>query len=343
MILTRRPKLTAVQQRAYDEMLPLLVAGKREFQLPTACSAKDANTAYMALHSDHFELFWLGMQAKTLETTQGSKRWTTMSISEIVRDEKLEQYKTAVAKEVYAFLQTVPANASTYEKVCRAYEYVVDRTEYDMEAKHSQNLLGVFLDRRSACAGYSEAFALLLEAMGIPAACVTGTAKGGNHEWNIVCIDGTYVFVDVTWGDPTFGDTSVKSAGNKLKNSISHAFLCVTDADLASTHTPDSSQLLPACNSDIYDWYARNGRLVKNNGAKTLDAALAAAVRDGKHILELKFATKTAFEDALGLFSSKGLLAEKFGRALSSTVGAGKSVSIAMTKNDAMRTITVAW
>ena len=35
MILTRRPKLTAAQQRAYDEMLPLLVAGKREFQLPT--------------------------------------------------------------------------------------------------------------------------------------------------------------------------------------------------------------------------------------------------------------------------------------------------------------------
>ena len=339
MILTRRPKLTATQQRAYDEMLPLLVAGKREFQLPTYCSHKDVNAAYQALHYDHFELFWLGMTCKVTEYARGPEKWTTVSISEIVRDAKLAQYKTAVAKEIKGFLESVPASASAYDKVCAAYEYVCEKTDYDADAKNSQNLLGVFLDRRSACAGYSEAFALLLEAMGIPAACVTGKANGGNHEWNLVCIDGTYVFVDPTWGDPTF---RAKNGEGKTRG-LSHAYLCVTDKELSRTHVADNDQLLPACTSNEYDWYARRGCLVKSDYKKRFDALLAQAVAAGERSLELKFATNSGFDEAKRLFASKNLSSTSFGKALGAQVGAGKTISVQMAGNENMRVLSVSW
>lgn len=42
------------------------------------------------------------------------------------------------------FLSTVPVDASPYEKVKAAYEFVIITAEYDMESENSQNIRGAY-------------------------------------------------------------------------------------------------------------------------------------------------------------------------------------------------------
>jgi len=63
------------------------------------------------------------------------------------------------------------------------------------------------------CAGYSEAFKVLCDRLGIPCTLVTGDTDGEFHQWNYVQMDdGNWYAVDVTWNDPTLkGITSAVS------------------------------------------------------------------------------------------------------------------------------------
>lgn len=339
MILTRRPLLTPVQQSAYDEMIPHLRALEREFTLQTPCTPKDATTAYSALHYDHFEMFWLGRSSKATQTVSSTGVRTTLSLDSGVPERFIERYQIVIAKEIKRFLDALPSGASTYDKVVRAYEFVIENTEYDLDSPNSQNALGVFLDRKSVCAGYSEAFCLILEAMGIPSACVTGTARGGAHEWAIACIDGAYAFFDPTWGDPTY----VEAGNEALRSTISHAYCCVTSDELKRTHTIEAGQLLPECTSSALDWYANKGLLVDKPSAERLDALLNTALKGKQRTLELKFSSAKAFESALSLVKSSKVFQGSFGQSLAKSSGSNGRISVGVATNDKMRTLIFNW
>lgn len=63
-------------------------------------------------------------------------------------------------------------------------------------------------DRGPVCEGYSRAFMVLCQGLGIPCVLVDGKARSqvnetpGEHMWNAVCLDGQWYAVDVSWNDP---------------------------------------------------------------------------------------------------------------------------------------------
>lgn len=59
---------------------------------------------------------------------------------------------------------------------------------------------GVLVKGTGVCDSYSKAYFLLLKKAGIPVQRVI--ADSMNHAWNIVCFDGDWTQVDVTWDDP---------------------------------------------------------------------------------------------------------------------------------------------
>lgn len=121
--------------------------------------------------------------------------------------------KSGENAEVQAQVQSivnsvVTSGMSDYEIAKALHDWLVLNCEYDMRLYSgdmpysSYTAYGALMDGKAVCAGYAQAYRLLMEYAGIDCEYVTGRARGGGHAWNIVKIDGEWYHVDTTWDDP---------------------------------------------------------------------------------------------------------------------------------------------
>ncbi len=89
---------------------------------------------------------------------------------------------------------------TTKDKVQRAYDWVCNNMEYD-DSLTRGSIYDAFVLGDTVCTGYATSFQLIMEKMGIESYLCTGYVDGENHAWNAVNVDGTYYFVDATFGD----------------------------------------------------------------------------------------------------------------------------------------------
>lgn len=66
--------------------------------------------------------------------------------------------------------------------------------------------VGVILDGKANCQGYTDAFYVLATMAGLDVCKMFGEAEGGGHCWNAVRLDEWLYLVDVTFNDTVFGD-----------------------------------------------------------------------------------------------------------------------------------------
>ena len=76
---------------------------------------------------------------------------------------------------------------------------------------------------------------------------------------NLVRIDDSYYYVDVTWGDPVFAN-QMEGQESTVMN---YNYLCCTEEDLLRPHEPDGTVPLPPCTSQAYNYYMLNGSTMK--------------------------------------------------------------------------------
>ena len=129
----------------------------------------------------------------------------------------LPQYYTTAAQErlvserVQAILGELDFDAKTtdYKKVQSVYAYIREHVRYDtVHAKNASHhrkttAYAALIQGQAVCQGYAVSVYRLLREAGVNARIVTGRAgeNGEFHAWNIVCIDGLYYNLDVTWDD----------------------------------------------------------------------------------------------------------------------------------------------
>ena len=97
---------------------------------------------------------------------------------------------------------------SDEEKALFLHDYLAVQYNYDYAALNNNeerpyqehySALGLLLNGRAVCQGYSELYAILLNKVGVPARFVSSDEL--NHAWNYIRIDGTWYHTDVTWDD----------------------------------------------------------------------------------------------------------------------------------------------
>ncbi|MBQ8912533.1 MAG: hypothetical protein IJ054_00620 [Lachnospiraceae bacterium] len=94
-----------------------------------------------------------------------------------------------------------------YETVQNVHDYLIKNFEYDKKTifvNHTD--IDGFKDKQMVCSGYSLAAYNLLNQAGIPTRVITGYGGDGrpdetNHMWNMVCLDGKWYNMDITWDD----------------------------------------------------------------------------------------------------------------------------------------------
>lgn len=113
-----------------------------------------------------------------------------------VRKAAVDQF-TAKINQWVADINKYP---TVVEKEKRAVEIITCNTYYDLEAPLNQSAYSMVVGGSTVCAGYTAAFTILMNAVGIDTVAVSGDA-GGAHAWNVSNIHGVWYVVDTTWID----------------------------------------------------------------------------------------------------------------------------------------------
>ncbi|MEF9945721.1 MAG: transglutaminase domain-containing protein, partial [Lachnospiraceae bacterium] len=249
-------QLTDKEKIAYKEVLQGIQTQEKEIRLHLK-NVNEVDKIYKYVLNDFPELFWWDGSASITTDANVLQSYPILTPNYQYQGAELEAKKQEIEQSVQACLNGISSEAGEYEKIKYVYEYLIQNTDYNMEAPDNQNIYSVFIHRQSVCAGYSKAAQYLLNRMGVFCIYVTGTAvtktapEGQPHAWNLVRCEGEYYNMDTTWGDPVFlqEETAMRSS------QISYDYLCCSDEQLFRTHTPEQTVKYPSCTATTYNYY----------------------------------------------------------------------------------------
>ncbi len=130
-------------------------------------------------------------------------------------------------QEVQRIAGLLDEDASDLQKVKTVHDVLVRNTVYDdvnyrngTLPKVSYTAYGALVRKTAVCQGYSLAFEMLMEEIGIP--CVTVVSDELKHAWNMVQMDGEWYHVDVTRDDPI----------PDMKDYVTYEYFLLSDAKM---------------------------------------------------------------------------------------------------------------
>lgn len=241
MIRYSYAQLSDSDRALYRDIYTILINHAEEVII-NSLDADQVDRVFQLVMNDHPEIFYVtgySMNKYTLNGVATSLEFTgTYTKTKDQADDAWPVINTYEAK-CFAGL---PENADDYDKVRYVYEYLIENTEYNLDAEDNQNILSVFDTGESVCQGYAKATQYLLNELGIPCLIITGIVKGGEpHAWNMACVDGQWTYIDTTWGDASYRNVDTGA----IWNEITYDYLCVGEDELKGTHRADNIVDMP--------------------------------------------------------------------------------------------------
>ncbi|HFI0352298.1 TPA: transglutaminase domain-containing protein [Streptococcus suis] len=306
------------ERRVYLQFVNGLKKGEKTITIDTE-EEEVYTRVYFSVANDYPEFYWL-----TDEMSDG------ISLSDLSLPGYPKDYKEIMKKvEDTAFdILSMSPQGSEYEKVRYFYEYIINQTDYDVNALTNdslawkrQSVTSVLLDRKSVCAGYSRTFQYLCKLSDIECIYVSGMARDVDgtefgHAWNLVNIAGNFYGVDTTWGDPVF-DAAIGGGENQ---DISYDYLCVTDQLLETSRVadrdllsywgneyPHQSRVLsyPVCDDNSLNYYVVNNQYFESFDKEQVLESISRQVTMGNQKVSLQFSDRALLEQMLQYIESQ--------------------------------------
>lgn len=228
--------------------------------------------AFSAFELNHPELFWLAGDRETMNWNGYEMIMTitpTFAWNWDVDGRSVHDDAAAVADAVTMLAEEARAQGDDpYAQLLYVHDWLTQHNCYNTAAASAPGddylpwtPLSALTDvSQPVCEGYSKAFKLVCDELGIPCVTVDGYARGG-HMWNQVLLYGNWYAVDVTWDDPVTVSADLRS-GREMQI----WFLVGSGTQprgetqtFSQSHIPDGSRLsgtsfdFPALSPTAYD------------------------------------------------------------------------------------------
>lgn len=268
--------------------------------LESGLDDSDIDRIFQCVLNDHPELFYVEGYSY-VKYTRGSKITSILFSGSYTMDfdtavERRAQIEAA-AEEILA---KIPEDASDYEKVKYVYETLIRNTEYRLDAPDNQNIYSVFINHTSVCQGYAKATQYLLDRLGIECVLVLGTVDTGEvHAWNLVKLDGSYYYVDTTWGDASYQISGGGEISDYSMPEINYDYLCVTTAELLRTHFLSGQLPMPVCDATDDNYYVQEGALFVSYDREQMRKLFESAAEQGRTDVTVKCTDLVGYQEII--------------------------------------------
>lgn len=256
---------------------------------------------FQCVLNDHPELFYVDGYSYTKYTRYGREDEilsVEFSGRYNVDPETAKKRRGEIRAAVGPLLEGIDSDASQYEKVKYVYDILIRETDYQIDAPDNQNIYSVFVNHRSVCQGYAKATQYLLNRLGVECALVLGSVgTGEGHAWNLVNVDGSYYYVDTTWGDASYQMEDENETTLSNMPEINYDYLNVTTAELLRTHALDGQMQMPLCDDTAANYYVREGALFTGYDREQMTELFDRMLGQGRNDITVKCATQESYSE----------------------------------------------
>lgn len=207
-------------------------------------SPDELGDLYVGLAYEHPELFYVKTQWGW-STYEGSTAVVSVSPSYAIDGKvipkgqiadyvpQIRQQQAELTQKVDEITAQIGENWTPLQKALYLHDYITTHGQYDTVStvdagnnidERRRDAYGMLIDGIGVCQGYTLAYRLLLDRVGIKSGTVTSDSM--NHVWNLIQLDGTWYHVDVTWDDPT---------EDRIGQS-QHVYFCLSEDKLKATN-----------------------------------------------------------------------------------------------------------
>lgn len=223
-----------------------------------------------AVEADCPELFWFSgsftyTHVNGLVTKLYPKIETDYIESEIRKqtqdniDAGIQPYLTAIDQAKKAGADDMEMELLIHDMILEAVDYeYIPGTMTPQSAAYAHSIAGFFDGTGVVCEGYAKSFQLLMTYAGVDSIYAVGYANGGGHAWNLVCIDGEWYNIDLTWND--MGQNVAYNDGIRYRY-----YNCSTDSFGNHVYMPNVFKGMydvPETNGDTYNYFHYYGLYV---------------------------------------------------------------------------------
>lgn len=148
---------------------------------------------------------------------------------------ELPEFQQKIQDGVEAALMWVTPEMTPVQKAKALHDYLCMTCTYGGLNNGGWGPYGAFVDKTCVCHGYTRAYGMLLERVGIPSMIVVTE----DHGWNLVQLDGQWYHVDVTNDDTFFGTSTAYFL-------LSTQDLIQAGSGIHANFKPDNVEIAPA-------------------------------------------------------------------------------------------------
>lgn len=299
--------LSAPEQIWYRDMERILGSFSSQGELSReglAAGLDESNLdkIFQCVLNDHPELFYVDGYSYTKYTGFGTDTILSFEFSGRYTMEPAEagRRREQIREAADAVLSGIDPGAGQYEKVKYVYETLILQTDYQLDAPDNQNIYSVLVNHRSVCQGYAKTTQYLLNRLGVECALALGTVETGEgHAWNLVKVDGSYYYVDATWGDASYQLAEEGDDDRFDIPEINYDYLNVTTEELLRTHTLDDAGEMPLCADTAANYYVREGALFTGYDREQMQTLFERAYAQQRKDVTVKCSSPESYEQVL--------------------------------------------